>query len=636
MILLSILIATIYDRERSFTELLEHLSAQCRRHGLLTVGDPLPIGHVPPLGDARAVPEEPREVEILWEQDNKEISIGAKRQRLLERARGRFVAFIDDDDRVSDNYVKRICDVIEANPDIDCVGLLGEHTTDGANPESFVGSLRYRDWAPDRDGYRHVRPPYHKTPVERMAALRAGFRDERFGEDHGYSMRLLDTLRREAFIDDEVLYYHRYTTGVPHAVKYGFVRTPVRLVQLIWPDHSRDCAGVPRFSVAVVVHNDAQTLPRLIRSIGAFMRRGGDIVAVDTGSTDDTVRVARRRGCRVEEVGSRFDSLLGEERARAIEGRFAREGEGPLVDAGQRLFHFGEARQHAGRFAHNDWVLQLDASDEVLALDVDALDAKLTSGAVGLVEHGQHMGAASSRRSRFYDRRLFHWQGRVQERLCSNDARARHPGFPITCAEGDLLVRHHEDEGRPRNDVAGLALDVLAFPSEPRWKHYLGRELCHHRRYRSAMAVLNEHAVMTEACRAERAQSLCLVGECLEVLEQPDEAAATYLRASALDSTRREPLLRLAALSCRRSDFRGAATYAAEALTIVRTSACPELDANDTWLPHSILYWSLFWLGRREEARRHWETCRRLVPFDTRFEEHARLFPGPTGGRESH
>jgi glycosyltransferase involved in cell wall biosynthesis len=609
MIVLSILIATIRGRERSFAALFEHLSAQCLRQGGLAAGDA------------------PGPVEILWEKDNKQISIGAKRQRLLERARGRFVVFVDDDDWVSDHYVSRICEAIEAHPDVDCIGLIGEQTTDGANPESFVGSLRYREWAEDRDGYRYVRSPYHKNPVSRAAALRAGFRDERFGEDQSFSRRLLDTLHREYFIGDAVLYHHRYTTDVPHDRKYGIVAERPGPVQLIWPSHARGCPLAPCFSIVVIARNEAHTLPRLVRSLEAFMRRGGEVLVLDNGSVDDTVGVARRYGCRVEEAGSTFDARLDEMQAETIERRFARDGEGPLVRPGDRVFDFAAARQHAGWLATNDLVLQLDASDEVAALDVERLEARLTSQPDCVLEYGLQLGGVTLMVSRLYDRRRRHWKGRVHEGLYSNEASPPGPASRIRCTERELLIRHHKDEGKPRSYRAGLALDALAHPEQPRWKHYLGRELYYYRWYRSALAVLEEHVAMTDGWSAERSQSLCFIGECLEALGKPDAAADSYRCASTVDGTRREPLLRLAALCSRRGDFQGAATYAAEALTIARTSAYAEPDANYTWLPHSLLYWSLFWLGRREEARRHWETCRRLAPGDPQVRDHARLFP---------
>lgn len=46
------------------------------------------------------------QVEILTLIDNKVRSIGKKRQNLIDIAEGEYIAFIDDDDRVSDNYIE--------------------------------------------------------------------------------------------------------------------------------------------------------------------------------------------------------------------------------------------------------------------------------------------------------------------------------------------------------------------------------------------------------------------------------------------------------------------------------------------------------------------------------------------------
>ena len=85
-----------------------------------------------------------------------------------------------------------------------------------------------------------------------------------------------------------------------------------------------------------------------------------------------------------------------------------------------------------------------------------------------------------------------------------------------------------------------------------------------------------------------------------------------------------------AAACCRLGEFEVAAQWASQSLAIPHTNPYPELEANYTWLPHSLLYWSLFWLGRKDEARSHWETYLSLVPEDSMAREHARLFPPAT------
>src|SRR5262245_33449967 len=123
--------------------------------------------------------------------------------------------------------------------------------------------------------------------------------------------------------------------------------------------------SAPRFSIVVLTRNEAWALPRLLWNLEEFTERGGEVLVLDTGSTDATAAIAEKRGCRVELVRNQFDAVLDKEQAAEIDRRFARGRERPLVAAGQRLFHFGDARQHAGLLTANRFVLQIDASDEV-------------------------------------------------------------------------------------------------------------------------------------------------------------------------------------------------------------------------------------------------------------------------------
>jgi tetratricopeptide (TPR) repeat protein len=386
--------------------------------------------------------------------------------------------------------------------------------------------------------------------------------------------------------------------------------------------------SAPRFSIVVLTRDEAWALPQLLWNLEDFIERDGEVLVVDTGSTDATVAIAQKHGCRVELVHDQFDAVLGDAHADEIERRFAKGGDGPLVEAGQRLFHFGDARQHAGQLAANRFVLQLDASDEVPALDIDAFDRWIDSGSVDSFEYEQLYGNLRLRIARFHDRTRYRWDGRVHELPITSEP-ATAPSR-MRCDPTQLLVRHHKDENKPRSYLAGLALQVMERPEQSRWWHYIGRELFYHRWYESAIAVLDAHASMEGAWPAERSQSLCFLGESLEALGRIGEAKEAYRRAFMVDPTRREPLLRLAATCCRLAEFEVVAQCASQSLAIPYTSPYPEFEANYTWIPHSFLYWSLFWLGRKEQARAHWETYRSMAPEYTVPRGHARLFP-PAG-----
>jgi hypothetical protein len=160
---------------------------------------------------------EGKPVEILVACDDKEISIGKKRQNLLEQATGNHICFIDDDDWISTDYVDSILTALETNPD--CVGFKITCTTNGYYPASAIASMRYQQWCDGRDGYAHCRSPYHKTPARTTIARQVGFPDLRYGEDRIYSEGITRLIKTESFVD-KVLYFYRFNTE-NFATKYG-------------------------------------------------------------------------------------------------------------------------------------------------------------------------------------------------------------------------------------------------------------------------------------------------------------------------------------------------------------------------------------------------------------------------------
>lgn len=186
----SILICTTVDRREMFSKLYAELQRQSS--GL--------------------------EVEVLYEEDNKQISVGAKRQKLLERARGKYICYFDSDDWPFSYYVRMIVDALETDPD--CVGMLVHMTTNGIKPQVCCHSLKYKVWAERVDGYDYVRNVTHFNCVRRDLALMVGFPDLRYAEDKWYSDRVTRLCKTEVFINKK-LFHYRYSSKVPHKIKYG-------------------------------------------------------------------------------------------------------------------------------------------------------------------------------------------------------------------------------------------------------------------------------------------------------------------------------------------------------------------------------------------------------------------------------
>lgn len=161
-------------------------------------------------------------VEMLIIKDNKEMSIGEKRNQLYDRAKGEYSVQIDDDDDVADNFVFNVLKA--ARRPVDCIGYQ-EWITGMGRPCRSDFSLRYREWSEaGRTGlisgmFKYVRTPFHKVPIRTEIARSVRFADMRFGEDHDWSKRIYPLLKTENYVN-QVMYYYRYTYVDPK-VKYG-------------------------------------------------------------------------------------------------------------------------------------------------------------------------------------------------------------------------------------------------------------------------------------------------------------------------------------------------------------------------------------------------------------------------------
>ena len=151
------------------------------------------------------------EVEVLTLIDNREKSTGAKRNILLDMAKGDYIAFIDDDDQISPDYIKLVLEAIQSGPDV--VGMRLVQYMDGEFYGNTCHSILYKEWKniPDNAAnptkWTFERCPNHLNPVKRGHALKARFPDKVFGEDQDYSYRLRGMLKSEVMIETPIYFY---------------------------------------------------------------------------------------------------------------------------------------------------------------------------------------------------------------------------------------------------------------------------------------------------------------------------------------------------------------------------------------------------------------------------------------------
>ncbi len=192
MILLTIMIPTTVDRRLMFADLMNEFWIQCKGYNDV--------------------------VEVIWEEDNKEVSVGFKRQKLLERATGVFVVGFDSDDFPHTDYVKDIVKALVENPDIDHVGFIEDCDIDGQKSKSIF-SIKHKSWDDKEEGYDQVRCANPKSVIRRTKALQVGYQDLRWGEDRIFSEAVTPLLESEVFIN-KPLYQYRYKS-IPNENRYG-------------------------------------------------------------------------------------------------------------------------------------------------------------------------------------------------------------------------------------------------------------------------------------------------------------------------------------------------------------------------------------------------------------------------------
>lgn len=147
-------------------------------------------------------------VEILAIMDCKTLSVGEKRNKLVEMASGDYVVFVDDDDNVPPYYVYKILQALQTNPD--CVGLSGViKFEDGTRDTVFVHSRKYV--GDNRINDKTIgRPINHLNPIKRSIALDVKFPDLNYEEDKKWSVRLAEKLTSEVYIDNVMYYYFAF------------------------------------------------------------------------------------------------------------------------------------------------------------------------------------------------------------------------------------------------------------------------------------------------------------------------------------------------------------------------------------------------------------------------------------------
>ena len=283
------------------------------------------------------------------------------------------------------------------------------------------------------------------------------------------------------------------------------------------------------FSISLITKDSAKTLPRLLDSLKEFFLKGGEVCVLDTGSTDNTVEIARQYDCVVNEAGSEFVETF----------------------EGITYFNFSKARNRADFFASNDMILSLDSDEVVTNLDIGLIENLINRG-FNKFEHIQIFTHDSEGgpdiqfiQSKFYNRRKFHWENRVHEMLVGEGKKYR-------LSEKVLRIDHWQNTETNRTGyIKGLSVDCKLNPTNDRNCHYYARELFYAGRGDEALKEFERHLSMKLPPKEfdttpTHMESMIFIGNIYGISGDLAKELEWYEKARQEDPTHRNVIVRIA------------------------------------------------------------------------------------------
>lgn len=406
----------------------------------------------------------------------------------------------------------------------------------------------------------------------------------------------------------------------------------------------------PLWSISVICKNEEQSILNMVGSLKEYISLGGEIVVIDTGSTDKTISVLESVGfkngnnsqLRYEEVGDLFtfdiDSSLDK-----INTRFVSSGDKLFEPSGKKVFDFGAARRYAGSKCSHDWVLSVDCDEVFSTLNIAFLNNIISENTVQQISFvfrykepdGTNHSVTS--RDKFYNRKFGDWKWVVHEQV---------KPFPnkkvsaISVSENMLALDHFQHPAEHRNNyLLSMCIDVIEDENDQHL-FWLGREMCFTGYYFSAIDILKEYLnKYANAWSAERCMAALYIGDSyinlskksgissFEIHEYEMSGLSWYFKGVLYEKNFREPWMKLANFHYSKKEFFLATQFISSALKIknvaqnyMNDGSCYGSD------PNIKFYISLYANGDKEKSYKVWKKTCLQFPLDQNIKDHCYLF----------
>ena len=263
-----------------------------------------------------------------------------------------------------------------------------------------------------------------------------------------------------------------------------------------------------KISAVLIVKNESSCLEKCLKTLNGF----DEIIVCDTGSEDNTIEIAKKFTDKV------FDDF-------------------------KWCDNFSKARNHALGKATGDWILSIDADEELLNTveDIKKVVAIAEEKNVKAVDVIQISGRNTNPFPRLFKRcPEVYWNGAIHNHLSV-----------VGGIKSDIKIRYDYSEAHkldPDRTLRILKKEVAERPDCGREKYYLGREYWYRKDYITAIYWFDEY-LMISKWMPEKADAYLYVARCYWALKKGDTARNYCLQALNINANFKEALRFMGELS---------------------------------------------------------------------------------------
>lgn len=353
----------------------------------------------------------------------------------------------------------------------------------------------------------------------------------------------------------------------------------------------------PFLSICLIAKNEEKHLKRLVDSLEGIQ---DEIILVDTGSSDNTIQVAKELGMKVYE--------------RPWDNSFCR------------------ARNFSCSKASGEWIFCPDC-DEVVKKPKEFLrflksvDASVNQIALYLHISWDYEGKPINvfPSQRCFRRGTHEWAGDLHEFLTPL------PGFRsnVQICES-AWFEHHPDINKNRD----WYIDILREqannnPNDPRYLHYMGREALYKGLYVEALGYF-ERCLEYHTWDLERSQTRIYMSDCYVHLNQPDKAEEQLLLSLKEEPTRRDAYFKLGELYRGQNKHDRAVIWYRACTSVPKTK--PRYFTNEDLygaLPFLRMAYSYWYLGDMKSAVEAYNLAKEKEPSMPEVTQNSHYFDFP-------